>query len=155
MLERCKNVLKTKHWRLIESGQLEFVHSSITDFDRGDPDLTFVIMFELLDNLPHDRVYLGGGGEVLQTMVDENFETGVIREVRVPMVDQDVRDVWEMHLRLEGSKGSIDQRSFDRSLVRNIFFGLKEFCSWSLSINGGKAGRRRIMCSCRRSVIGC
>jgi hypothetical protein len=123
MLERCKNVLKTKHWRLIESGQLEFVHSSITDFDRGDPDLTFVIMFELLDNLPHDRVYLGGGGEVLQTMVDENFETGVIREVRVPMVDEDVRDVWEMHLRLEGSKGSIDQRSFERSLVRIFFLG--------------------------------
>jgi hypothetical protein len=47
MLDRCRNVLKTKHWRLIESNQLQFIHSSISDFGEGDPDLTFVIMFEL------------------------------------------------------------------------------------------------------------
>jgi hypothetical protein len=93
---------------------------------------------------------------VQQTMVEENEETGVIREVRVPLVDRDIREVWDMHLRLEESKGSMDQRSFDRSLVFFFEFWVGVYGgSWSVSINGGRVGLRLIMCFCPRSVIGC
>lgn len=57
MIARCREQISKLHGGLVSNGQIQFVDSSILDYARRDNDLVFVIMLEVLDNMPHDRVY--------------------------------------------------------------------------------------------------
>lgn len=57
MIARCRFQLAKLHGPLIENGQIQFIDSSIVDYTKKDPELVFVILLEVLDNMPHDRIY--------------------------------------------------------------------------------------------------
>lgn len=57
MTARCRKNLSVKHAKKIQQNEIRFENVSISKFSRRDNDLTFVVMLEVLDNMPHDRVY--------------------------------------------------------------------------------------------------
>ena len=57
MIERCRKELSLHHSQLIFNGQITFHSKSILDYDAKDTDVVFVVLLEVLDNMPHDRVY--------------------------------------------------------------------------------------------------
>lgn len=57
MTQRCRKNLNKKHGKKIKANQIRFENSSISKYKKKDNDLVFVIMLEVLDNMPHDRVY--------------------------------------------------------------------------------------------------
>ena len=58
MISRCRKMLIKNHSSLMKSGQIRFVEQSFLDYSRRDDDLVFVLLLEVLDNMPHDRVYI-------------------------------------------------------------------------------------------------
>jgi len=57
MAKRCEFKLLEKHSRKIKNKSVKFVNESVLDYGKYDKELVFVVMLELLDNMPHDRVY--------------------------------------------------------------------------------------------------
>lgn len=57
MVNRCLKKLSEKHSRLVKNKQINFYNESFVEYSKFDKDLTFVVMLEVLDNMPHDRVY--------------------------------------------------------------------------------------------------
>lgn len=57
MTARCRKNLSVKHAKKIQQNEIRFENVSISKYSRRDTDLTFVVMLEVLDNMPHDRVY--------------------------------------------------------------------------------------------------
>lgn len=50
--------LSIEHNKLIERGQIRVYHESIADFKPiNKEDYYFIIFLEVLDNMPHDRIY--------------------------------------------------------------------------------------------------
>lgn len=123
MLDRCENVLKNKHWRLVSNGQLKFVHSSISEYTTHDTDQTFVVMLELLDNLPHDRVYIknvNGQEEIFQTMVNIKSD-GTYEEVQKPMIDYNIKNVYQLWKKQENDQSNEKERTVDRNFVYSLY----------------------------------
>ncbi len=58
MVNRCQKKLSEKHLSKIKKKDIQFECQSILDYKKYDKDLTFLVMLELLDNMPHDRVYI-------------------------------------------------------------------------------------------------
>lgn len=60
MVDRCKTELRKQHGELLDRGQIEIVRESIVSYPKRDNDIVFVLLLEVLDNMPHDRVYWVG-----------------------------------------------------------------------------------------------
>jgi hypothetical protein len=57
MAARCRKNLMIKHSKKILANEIRFENCSISDYKKKDNELVFVVMLEVLDNMPHDRVY--------------------------------------------------------------------------------------------------
>lgn len=58
MVARCRNELIKKHAFKVENGDITFESCSILDYNKKSQNITFIIFLEVLDNMPHDRIYL-------------------------------------------------------------------------------------------------
>ena len=56
LLERSKKVLKQSHKELIEKGQIKFVNKDAFKLNDKFEDEIYLLLFEVLDNLPHDLI---------------------------------------------------------------------------------------------------
>jgi Putative S-adenosyl-L-methionine-dependent methyltransferase len=57
MTSRCRKNLSVKHSKKISANEIKFENCSISKYNKKDNELVFVVMLEVLDNLPHDRVF--------------------------------------------------------------------------------------------------
>jgi len=59
--------MREKHPQLFHNNQIKIYNSSIMDLDKKIQGKTFVVGLEILDNMPHDRLFsphsLGQGKE--------------------------------------------------------------------------------------------
>ena len=55
--EKCEQTLSQNHRRLYENDQIKIYNSSILDFNKPFNEACFVIGMEILDNMPHDRLF--------------------------------------------------------------------------------------------------
>jgi len=78
MIARCREQISKSHSKLVSNGQVQFVDQSILDYSKRDTDLVFVVMLEVLDNMPHDRVYWVGCSHREQK--ERQARTGVRRD---------------------------------------------------------------------------
>ena len=58
MIERCRKNLSKDHPNLIKKRNIKFINQSIVDYKAQDNDIVFILFLEVLDNMPHDRVYI-------------------------------------------------------------------------------------------------
>jgi len=54
---KCEEVLQRKHKKLYDEGKIKIYNASILDFNKKINQHCFVIGMEILDNMPHDRIY--------------------------------------------------------------------------------------------------
>jgi SAM-dependent MidA family methyltransferase len=55
----CEELMKQNHPKLMETGKIKIFNGSIFDYTKrqGGGQSTFVVGLEVLDNMPHDRLY--------------------------------------------------------------------------------------------------
>ena len=56
--QMCEDLLSKKHKSLYDNDQIRVINSSIFDFDTTVKETCFVVGMEILDNMPHDRLFL-------------------------------------------------------------------------------------------------
>lgn len=49
--------MRENHKQLLDEGRIKIYNSSIMDFNQKVEGRTFVVGLEILDNMPHDRLY--------------------------------------------------------------------------------------------------
>jgi hypothetical protein len=49
--------MRENHKKLLDEGRIKIFNSSIMDLDRKIDGSCFVVGLEILDNMPHDRLY--------------------------------------------------------------------------------------------------
>lgn len=87
----CEDRLSKKHRELYKDDRIKIYNSSILDFNKKINDHCFIIGMEILDNMPHDRVYLEDGEITKQAMIEISEDKNgneVLNEVR-----EDIDDV--------------------------------------------------------------
>jgi hypothetical protein len=59
LIQSSKRILAEGHRGLIKNGGLKFVNRDANNFDLKSEEPHFILMFEVLDNLPHDKIIAG------------------------------------------------------------------------------------------------
>lgn len=90
--------LNVENQRMLTEKRIKIVNRDIASYKHDVGSHTYVLFFEVLDNLPHDRIVLSreSGKPHLQTMVD--LETN--DEELVPVEDKLVRECLDCYLKL-------------------------------------------------------
>jgi len=57
LAEQCENTMRTNHKELFDSGRIKIVNGSILDYKTKIDQFCFFVGLEILDNMPHDRLY--------------------------------------------------------------------------------------------------
>jgi len=57
LARRCEEMLREKHKKLYAEDKIKIYNASIMDFNKKSNEHAFVIGMEILDNMPHDRLY--------------------------------------------------------------------------------------------------
>ena len=67
LAEKCEETMRERHPQLFHNNQIKIFNSSIMDLNQSLKGKTFVVGLEILDNMPHDRLYsphsLGEGSD--------------------------------------------------------------------------------------------
>ena len=75
--ETIETRFKSTYNELLDRGSVKIYNSSIFDFKQKDEWPTFVVGMEILDNMPHDRLYRKSDGTndqwAYQAVVSMNF----------------------------------------------------------------------------------
>eukprot|EP01017_Pseudomicrothorax_dubius_P027994 TRINITY_DN3286_c0_g2_i1.p1 TRINITY_DN3286_c0_g2~~TRINITY_DN3286_c0_g2_i1.p1 ORF type:complete len:322 (-),score=67.25 TRINITY_DN3286_c0_g2_i1:715-1680(-) len=120
MCEVALKKLTASHPKLVERGQVRVVNESVLAMKEKSDELTFFLLLEVLDNLPHDRVYLGSTPE--QVLVEFNPadpNTG-LKEVRAPLEDALIKEVLDTYLRLPETERQSESDDAD-SIVKRLY----------------------------------
>ena len=92
---RCKTLIQKAHPQLISQGQIKFKNQSILDFSETSNQLTFVLLLEVLDNMPHDRVYFTKEGQLKLAYVEQEAD-GSYKEVQEPNAFREIEDLYKL-----------------------------------------------------------
>lgn len=86
--------MKQKHKSLYEQDRIKIYNSSILDFNKKINEQCFVIGMEILDNMPHDRLFSDGDQFTKQAMIHIDNQDGneVLRETHELIDDPLVKD---------------------------------------------------------------
>lgn len=57
LAEQCEITMRQNHKQLLDEGRIKIFNGSIMDFEKKIEGSCFVVGLEILDNMPHDRLY--------------------------------------------------------------------------------------------------
>lgn len=115
MIQRCLKTLEKDHGQLVRSGQIEFKHCSIVEYDHFNPSLVFVLLLEVLDNMPHDRVYFKKD-KIEQAMVQ--IEGGTLKEIRRPATDPQLLQLFKLWKEVEEKRELLEENDKNETFVK-------------------------------------
>jgi len=123
MCKRAKEKLEKEHKLLIDRSQISFVNENFITYNQQDDELTFVLMCEVLDNMPHDRVYWSDEKNqwFYETWVefdDKDGEVG-LREVKKPISDNLIKEAVEL-LNTLPEKDEIEEKKEKNKFVEKL-----------------------------------
>lgn len=83
LAEKCEETMRKNHKKLLDEGKIKIFNGSILDFHAKIDDFCFFVGLEILDNMPHDRLYseqhqTGRGSEEKLThlsLIQSDFES--------------------------------------------------------------------------------
>jgi SAM-dependent MidA family methyltransferase len=119
MINRCKATLAQAHPQLMASGQLRFVNCGIKDYPHHCTDTVYVIMLEVLDNMPHERIYFDSKDEPIgQAMVEINeSDHKSSKEVISKTLNRNSLEVFKMWRDVNTQQETVDRSSKHETLV--------------------------------------
>ena len=65
--------MEKNHKALVQNGNIKFFNGNIFDYTHKTKEHCFVLGFEVLDNMPHDRLYRGDHPKVASTDDPDSF----------------------------------------------------------------------------------
>lgn len=127
MISRCRATLTKLHPQLIASGQIKFVNCGIRDYPHHCTDTVFLIMLEVLDNMPHERVYFDENQEPTgQAMVQMNSDNpDECKEVINKVLDRSTLELFKMWRDINSQQESVDRSSKYETLVTRLYKSMR------------------------------
>lgn len=118
LIANARDNLMKNHEELFKKRRVRFVNDSMEFYSLNDDDKVFVIFLEVLDNMPHDRVYLGSADQskfshkMLESLDYSQFEeasvevsspvngaTEALKEIRKPLSDPKIKEAMQLYLK--------------------------------------------------------
>jgi len=65
LAEQCEQTMRQNHKQLLDEGRIKIYNGSIMDFDKKIEGSCFLVGLEILDNMPHDRLFTTNRKSVL------------------------------------------------------------------------------------------
>lgn len=125
--QRCLTRLQKAHPHLVKTGRIKVLNKSAFDWSDPITHKVFVLALEVLDNLPHDRVFKDSQGRwTLQAQVEE--EDGQLIEQRVPITDPVIKSCVDILERLPEKTPKEREEDYAEGFIYNLvkyFSGLK------------------------------
>lgn len=130
LIKRCKDQLSKQHPQLIANSQIRFVNSSILDYASVSNDLTFVILLEVLDNMPHERIYFKEDSEDIEMAMVE-IDGDSLKEVRTKTIDIETRELFDIWREVDSMKENYEIADKGDTTVSHclLILSLLEFTS--------------------------
>ena len=129
LAQKCEETMRENHKQLLDEGKIQIFNGSIFDFNAKINDFCFFVGFEILDNMPHDRLYaeshqVKGGREDIYTHVStiELIQDLVNSEKRdqyiehLTPIDDINDDLINLFLRVQKSMPELDHISANKRL---------------------------------------
>jgi hypothetical protein len=118
--ETCLLRLSKAHPHLVKTGRVKVLNKSAFDWEDSSDKQVFVIALEVLDNLPHDRVYKDSSGRwAYQAQVQE--QDGELVEVKTPISDPVIRSCVEILEKLPEKTAREQDEEHQEGFVYNLF----------------------------------
>lgn len=119
MIARCKATLSQNHPQLVSSGQIKFVNCGIRDYPHHCTETVFVILLEVLDNMPHERLYFDAdyqptGQAVVQV---DSQDPSLAKEVVNKTLDRTSLELFKLWAEVERQQDIVDRSSKHETLV--------------------------------------
>lgn len=109
LIQSSKRILSEGHRALIKSGGLNFVNKDISNFDLNTADHHFILLFEVLDNLPHDKIITGPDlSDPMDVWILSSEDRKLRQELLEPLKDKTTAAVLDMWKSLYFKNGKID-----------------------------------------------
>lgn len=91
--------MREKHKELMDNNRIKIYNNSILDFNRKINQYCFVIGMEVLDNMPHDRLYLNEKGEFYQMATIKVTRNGEehLEEIKTDITDPFCKEFVELY----------------------------------------------------------
>jgi len=123
MCKRAREKLEKNHKILLDKSQVTFVNENFITYNTHDNELTFVLMCEVADNMPHDRVYYSDEKnewfyETWVEFEDQDGEKG-LKEVKKPISDSIIKEAVNL-LNSLPEKDSIEASKEKNVLVEKL-----------------------------------
>lgn len=80
--------MRTNHKQKFDRGQIKIFNGDIADYEHPTSEFTFVVGLEILDNMPHDRIWLdaeGSPAEISYIDIKERDGLEKLEEHRLPI----------------------------------------------------------------------
>lgn len=102
MCARATEKLAINHKKLLDKGQITVVNENILNYKGVDDSLTFVVFLEVLDNMPHDRIYYSDENKAwaYETWVNATVDAQgkeTYEEIKRPIADPLIKELIEIY----------------------------------------------------------
>ena len=123
MCKKARAKLENEHKKLLDNNQITIVNDDFLQYSQYDESLTFIILLEVLDNMPHDRVYFSDEKKqwFYETMVEFDDDIGLtnLREKKVPINDYLIKEAVEYYIDFS-KKQDFDEINKKAGFVENL-----------------------------------
>ncbi|OMJ72462.1 hypothetical protein SteCoe_29091 [Stentor coeruleus] len=111
----CSQRISSAHPELWASGKVKVINKSALDWDSKIRDQIFVIGLEVLDNLPHDRIWKKNGNWSLQTRVSQDLQ-----EIHEDITDPLIHSCLDSYLRMPSKSDSEIEQEHKEGFLYNL-----------------------------------
>lgn len=123
MCEAMEKRFKEEHRGAMERGNLKIVNSDFLKYKKKGKELQFLIFLEVLDNMPHDRVYWDDKKKnwEYQAMVETDEDGNNAREIKVDIQDDLIKEMLSIYKKCPKELDDIDRNKYEKGLVYKFY----------------------------------
>ncbi|EGR27457.1 hypothetical protein IMG5_195690 [Ichthyophthirius multifiliis] len=119
--QMCKKAalkLKQDHQKLLERGQIKIINEDFLNYKVINKNEEYYVIFlEVLDNMPHDRVYEGKYESLVQ--FSDQFGNENLKEIQQEIKDDLIKEIMEYYNSLP-EIDHIEEKKYSYSFLQNI-----------------------------------
>ena len=107
---------------------MQIFNGSIFDFNSRIKDHTYILGMEILDNMPHDRLYLDKSGEIglcSQVTVTKHKEKESFQEQKIPITDDLIKQFISIYTSQDQNNVSFTQRLRTEGIIKRLYDTLR------------------------------
>ena len=107
--------LKEAHPELVKKGQVQVVNSGVMDWCQSLKQEVFIVGLEVLDNMPHDKVYKEDSEWKYQTLVTEDLQ-----EEKQPITDPLIQECLGIYQKMPPKTDIEKEAEYQEGIIYNL-----------------------------------